>query len=300
MHTPFSFIRRYPLYSICGLFLFVFWFYGQDQWGRQAGIFPNIRRSYECWGLFHATLYPISTTIGSILYYLINIVFGLLFSLLVWAATTHYFTKGVQTSRHIFVEERDGKKVYKFAIRNNSRKNTDKNPEMKDVSENSKNLYQVFDISIFGRILIRLPKCKNYDNYSEYEHPHENQISFKLDVTEQYHALIIKGGKRLLNIEIHNSNDVVKKLSGTLCKCAHDSECFSRRKNRISALESRQKESQVGIGDLLEIYNDAYVEFIALVTGRTTLRKKPKQSKEYGVKDLAPIKVYYKNYDQWD
>jgi hypothetical protein len=279
--------------------LFVFWFYVQDQWGRQTGLFPNIRRSYECWGIVHTTLYPISTTVGSILYYLINIGFGLLVSLLVWAATTHYFTKGVQISRNIFVEERKGITVYKFAIRNNARKETDENLSKK-VPENNKLLYQVFDISIFGRILIKLPKCKNYDNYNEYEHPHENQISMKLDVTEQYHALIIKGGKRLLNIEIHDASNVVKRLASTLCKCSPESECFSNRKNKITALKYRQRVSQVGIRDLLEIYNGAHVEFIALVTGRTTLRKKPKQSKEYRFQDLVPIKTYYEDYDQWD
>ena len=302
MHTLLSFIKRprfYRPFGFClGVVLFFLWFYVQDQWGRQVGIFPNMRRSYEHFGLSHAEWEPIFTAGGIALYNFVKILFGIALSFWVWFTTTHFLTKGVETSESILFEKQGDETTYKFLIRNSDHKKF-KNETIKKITDH---LFEVFDINIYGRIRILLPECKNYQYYCGYDHVHENQISIELCLINKYHALIKISGIRILNIKALNSDEVIQKLENSLCKCPPGAGCRQAADSRhdlIKELKIVKNINPIGILELLKIYKESHVEFIALVTGHGTLRKKPIKSKEYIHTDFESVHYYYENKDRW-
>jgi hypothetical protein len=275
--------------------LFGIYCYAKYQWNRPLGFWPMIRQYCESLG----AAYPLSIQIADSTRYLgsllLKILSGLVVSFLVWIFTTHKLTKNVQFSSNIFEEKNDEKRTYRVAIRNSE------GPSWIPKHLDEMSLFRVFDVTIYGRMKIGFQKCIN-QNSSEYQPRRQRQMSLKLNVVESYHAIIDSDSKRLLNIEISNVDEKIKRLRENSCKCPVTSQCQIEHQSQLKTLDkflcgsdnsADFLQNRIGLLEIMKTYDDCHIELVAMVTGKTTLRKKPISSKKFELGDFLPIGEYY-------
>lgn len=286
--------RKVALVFLGCFFLVAVYCYATYQWDQSLGFWPRVRQYLE--GVGEA--YPISIQIAeatkSIGLFLITTLSSIFVGLISWITTTHILTKKAQFSLDIFEEKNAGMSIYRVAIRNS------KEPSWTPKWLEAFSLFKVFDVTIYGRMRIDFQECKNLCK-SDYERRRRSQMSLKLSVSESYHALIESNSKRLLNIEFANIKRDIEKIIKNSCKCQENKMCCSEHKLAVSSLkklenvkvEDNQILTSIYLKEIMNIYPSSYIEFIAMVTGETTLRKKPISSIKFKKSDISPIGDYY-------
>jgi hypothetical protein len=267
-----------------------------DQWGaRNEGWYQILRAGFRTCVVF------------------IKIAAGLGISFFFWYLTTQYLTKKVEFSKHLLVEKsgQSGKKKVKFVIRNRgllppnpSSGNSANRPPWwtrKQVSRGwigkTASWFNVFDLQLHGRLKVKFSNCGQEKSLTDECPRRAKEMSFKLKIHEPYHAFIKSNSKRILDFDFDvdpKQPDLVAKIAANQCCCEFTSECRSEFSERVSRLEGLKKAKNISIHSVMNVFGDsATIELVAMVTGKTTLRKKPIRSREYTFEDFKGIGYFY-------